>query len=61
MEPTIIPIDDNSQPQPPRVPQTQPHGPHIIPQCNLVQHEHNAALPPYYVNVVYNEETGKME
>eukprot|EP00957_Ditylum_brightwellii_P041876 3171685-Ditylum_brightwellii.AAC.1 len=34
-EPNIIPDDNNSQPHPPRVPQAQPHGPHVIPQCNL--------------------------
>eukprot|EP00957_Ditylum_brightwellii_P154128 11729688-Ditylum_brightwellii.AAC.1 len=59
--PNIIHGDDNPQPHPPRVQQPQPHGPHVIPQCNLVQHEHTATIPPYYVNAVYNEETGKME
>eukprot|EP00957_Ditylum_brightwellii_P149965 11421603-Ditylum_brightwellii.AAC.1 len=62
--PHIIPPDDLTTPSPrvqPRRSPRQHQGPHIIPQCNMAQHHYLSAIPPYFVNAVYKEDTGKME
>eukprot|EP00957_Ditylum_brightwellii_P009828 741376-Ditylum_brightwellii.AAC.1 len=56
----VVEDEDNiTRPSPSVVPQH--NRPHVIPQYNVTYAQNMCTIPPYYVNTVYNENTGKME
>eukprot|EP00957_Ditylum_brightwellii_P140481 10703307-Ditylum_brightwellii.AAC.1 len=60
-EPHIIGNNDNNAPQPALRVIPNNSGPHVISQCDAAVAQNIWMIPPYYVNAVYNETTGKME
>eukprot|EP00957_Ditylum_brightwellii_P184981 14087569-Ditylum_brightwellii.AAC.1 len=59
-QPHVVEDDTTTTRPTPRV-VPQHNGPHVIPQCNATYAQQICTIPPYYINAVYNENTGKME